>query len=662
MASVPEDTAPDPAEEDMGSAPHGTAGPEDHEGGAGAESSSSEAVGQQGTRKVVALRPQADDALDRVCARFPMTDLGNAERFVHRHGQDFRFCAEMGWFRWDGRRWLLLGEEPKQLPPEVMQAIFATMRAIKNEAKLVRASGERPETPAHLAGEALAAFEREHAAKMDFVVDFKRNVPVMYSDKLAEWARSSEAAGKIAAAGALAKSMGALVARVDDFDRERMAINVLNGTLRLERARRKRVLDEGPQAPGGGPPSALASSAQSAPGGQSALRPDGPKSEWHTVWVMKLHPHDRGDFITKLADVEYREGARSPVYEDFLAVVQPKPEMRRFLAQWGGLSLTGFTGEQKLAFFYGGGSNGKGTWVETIARIAGDYAGTVKIQSLLDQGKRSGDQATPAIAKLPGVRFLRVSEPSKGAVLDEGLVKELTGEDPVDARHLNKGFFTFFPDFKITISGNNKPVIKDTSDGIWRRMQLVPWEADIPAAKRDKALKDKLLAERDGIFAWLMRGLLDWRKHGLIEPEDVRLATSEYRDDSDTIGRFLRQTCELGEDTRARPMRVRKRDLFELYQAWCHQTGAYEMAERGFAKEIAAKRFKDKHSDGAWWVGLRPTVHVEDMKDGRWTAADEAGASSSAAAGGFDAGRRDAGPPRGKYDDDWSPGDGVPGD
>ncbi len=611
MASTPEDQPPHPLGDGSGDAPNGTGDVADLSGGQG--------------KKVVALRPLADADLDRVCARFPMTDLGNAERFVHRYGNDFRFCAELGWFRWDGRRWMLLGEEPRALPPEVMQAIFATMRAIKNEAALVRASGERQPPPPYLAGEALEAWEREQAGRMDWEVDRKQNRPIMYSDKLAEWARSSEAAGKIAAAGALAKSMTAIVAKVEDFDRERMAINVLNGTLRLEQVRRKR------------PPEDVAAG----------------KSEWHMVWEMVRYDHRREDFITKLADVEYRPKARSPVYEDFLATVQPKPEMRRFLAQWGGLSLTGFTGEQKLAFFYGGGSNGKGTWVETIARIAGDYAGTIKIASLLDQGKKSGDQATPAIAKLPGVRFLRVSEPSKGAVLDEGLVKELTGEDPVDARHLNKSFFTFFPEFKITISGNNKPVIKDTSDGIWRRMQLVPWEADIPAEKRDKALKDKLLAERDGIFAWLMRGLLDWKKHGLIEPEDVRLATSEYRDDSDTIGRFLRQTCETGEDTRARPWRVQKRELFELYQAWCHQTGSYEMAERAFSKEVAAKRFKEKHSNGAWWVGVKPVVTLEDVKNGYWTAADEE--ARDAAAG-------DAPPPAPSQ---WPTGDSadwVPGD
>lgn len=651
------DLTPDPA---LGGgspdAPNGTGGGADpKEGVQGQGASSSEAIGQQG-RKVVALRPLADADLDRVCARFPMTDLGNAERFVHRYGNDFRFCAELGWFRWDGRRWLLLGEEPRALPPEVMQALFATMRAIKNEAKLVRASGERPETPPYLAGEQLAAFEREHAGKMDFAVDYKRNVPVMYSDKLAEWARSSEAAGKIAAAGALAKSMTALVAKVEDFDRERMAINVLNGTLRLEHVRRKRSAESKAEwyrkhgkTPPSGPPGYAAPG--SAPPASRKNSPDHP-SEFHMVWDMVLYPHNRDDFITKLADVEYRPNAKAPVFADFMETVQPKEEMRRFLAQWGGLSLTGFTGEQKLAFFYGGGSNGKGTWVETIARIAGDYAGTIKIASLLDQGKKSGDQATPAIAKLPGVRFLRVSEPSKGAVLDEGLVKELTGEDPVDARHLNKSFFTFFPEFKITISGNNKPVIKDTSDGIWRRMQLVPWEADIPAEKRDKGLKDKLLAERDGIFAWLMRGLLDWRKHGLIEPEDVRLATSEYRDDSDTIGRFLRQTCETGDDSRARPWRVQKRELFELYQAWCHQTGSYEMAERAFSKEVAAKRFKEKHSNGAWWVGVRPVVTLEDVKAGYWTAADE-GARDAAAGNRPDAGSEW---PTGESAD-WRPGD-----
>src|SRR5467141_3667487 len=36
---------------------------------------------------------------------FPLSDLGNAERLVARHGVDVRFVPGMGWHAWDGRRW-----------------------------------------------------------------------------------------------------------------------------------------------------------------------------------------------------------------------------------------------------------------------------------------------------------------------------------------------------------------------------------------------------------------------------------------------------------------------------------------------------------------------------------------------------------------------------
>lgn len=549
----------------------------------------------------VKLRPVADAALDGECARFPLTDLGNAERFVRRHGRDLRFCAELGWFRWDGRRWELLSEERDRMPAPVMQAVFATIRAIKNEAIFVRNSGEREDVPRGYDAAQAAEFEKQQADKLDWVVSVKGNKATMFSDKIAEWARSSESGGKLNSVAQLAKSFDVLNAEVEDFDSDRMAINCLNGTLRLEKLRRKRPQED----------------------------IDAGKSIWHMVWGLKLHEHCRDDLITKITRVNYKPNAKAPVYADFMKRVQPDAAMRRFIAQWGGLSMTGYTGEQKLAFFYGSGRNGKGTWVETAAWIAGDYADTLGIESLLDNGKRRGEQATPDIARLPGVRFLRVSEPSKGGVLNEGLVKMVTGEDPVSARHLNKGFFIFDPDFKITISGNNKPAIRDTSDGIWRRMQLVPWDQQIPKSEVDTSFKAKLLKEADGIFAWLMRGLIDWRKNGLIEPDAVKMATSKYRDDSDTLGKFLRQCCTLREHRKDDMWRVKKRDLYDLFEAWCAQTGDYHFSDRQFSKEMEAKGFEDQHSNGAWWLGINRAVEIEDVKEGVWTAADERDSSNA---------------------------------
>lgn len=556
--------------------------------------------------------------MDSDCSFLPPTDLGNAERFRRRYGQDFRFCPEIGWFAWDGRRWALLSEEKDKLPARVMQAVYATVRSIMFEARLVNATGfEAFANPARdfetrqnmlaevgknpgLYDKALAREDADPEQLREFealghlnrVIAIKRSGDALiHGDLLKAWARTSEGAGRINCIAAIAKNFKDIVISPDDLDGDRMAINCLSGTIRIEQAREKR------------------SAAEVAAG----------KSEWRTIWRAKEYPHERSDLITKIANVEYRPRAQCKKYDAFMEQVQPDPAMRAWLDQWGGLSMTGDISQQKLAFFYGQGRNGKGVTVETWAHIAGDYAGSIPIESFLSGGgQRRGDQATPDIARLPGVRFLRVSEPSKGGSLNEGLVKMVTGGDPVDARHLNKGFFTYFPEFKMTISGNHKPKIKDNSDGIWRRMQLVPWNVQIPWADVDSSLGEKLKGEASGIFNRLMRGLLDMLANGLAEPAQIKAATQQYRDDSDPLGRFLAQCCRLDTDAKAP-----SKELYELFLAWGKEAGAAEWTTQGFAAAMRDKGFKDKHSNGTKWIGLEALVSKFDIESGDWTAVND---------------------------------------
>ena len=217
---------------------------------------------REAEKKLLQLRPKPSPDIDRAAARFPLTDLGNAERFVLRYGDNFRFCPELGWFRWDGRRWELLSEEKDRLPAPVMQAVFATVRAIKNEAALVRDSGVRNTDGSDPEGFA-----------MDIMIDAKKGI--LYSDKIAEWARTSESSAKLNCIASLAKSFTSIVVTVGDFDADRMAVNCLNGTLRIEQVRRKRPAED------------IAAG----------------KSEWHTVWDIVRHPHRREDLITKITRV-----------------------------------------------------------------------------------------------------------------------------------------------------------------------------------------------------------------------------------------------------------------------------------------------------------------------------------------------------------------------
>ncbi|WP_157784049.1 phage/plasmid primase, P4 family [Bradyrhizobium yuanmingense] len=509
--------------------------------------------GGAGTRE-----PDADpDALHRRLAFYPLTDLGNAERFRDRQRGKLLFNTALattspgrqrGWLAWDTRRW-----SSESGAERVMIAEHETVRAIQLEADCVAESGRRD------------VAEPEQGA-CDFVVEVKRDdTVVLYSEKIAKWGRTSESAQKL---GALSKR-GApyLSVGIGQLDADRMKINVNNGTLIVRK------------------------------------RDDGD--------YIQFAPHNPADMITKVSPVDYDPTATAPEFDKFLARVQPKPEMRLFLQQWFGLSLTGDTSAHKLAFLYGKGRNGKSVLVNAVSHVAGDYAQSVPIESFLDAGKpRNGGQATPDLAKLPGVRLLRTSEPEKNARLAEALIKLVTGGEPMDARHLQGDMFTFVPEFKLTIQGNYKPVLSGTDEGIKSRLLLVPFNVTIPKEERDTKLADKLKAEASGILNWMLDGLRSWLDNGLTEPEEVTTATAKYFATSDVLGRFL-ENCTVREPGH----RVQSSVLHQLYEAWCKSSGETPWKNKGFSMAMEERGYERKQSDVMWWLDIKMTKSVNDFVD-----------------------------------------------
>jgi len=494
------------------------------------------------------VRNEDDGARNMRLAFFPLTDLGNAERFRERYRDKLLWCPAIGWLAWDGRRWSRDGADDL-----VKIAEHDTVRAIQDEADVVAESGDKDDDDAEPGA-------RDYVFKVD-----RDGHKTMYSDKIASWGRASEALNKL---GALSKRGAPYFAvAIDKLDADKMMINVRNGTLVVRR------------------------------------RSDGD--------YVEFKPHDPADLITKLAPVEFDPEAQRPAFDAFLAKVQPRAEMRAFIQQWLGLSLTGDVTEQLLAFFYGKGGNGKSVLIDAVSFVAGDYGETVPIETFLDHGKsRGGGQATPDLAILPGVRFLRTSEPEKGAKLAEAMVKLVTGGEPIQARHLNRDFFKFYPQFKLTMSGNYRPTISGTDEGIWRRVRLVPFGVTIPKEERDIHLHEKLRAEASGILNWLLDGLRVWIDKGLHEPEDVLQATAEYRSASDPLGRFLSQCVidSIGD-------RIQSSVLHQVYEAWCASAGENAWKNRGFSLAMDERGYKRKQSDVVWWLDMKLVKSVNDFVD-----------------------------------------------
>src|SRR5262249_2779383 len=156
--------------------------------------------------------------------------------------------------------------------------------------------------------------------------------------------------------------------------------------------------------------------------------------------------------------------------------------------------------------------------------LGADYAMTVSADLLMVS---RGERHPTDLAQLHGKRLVVCTESDQGRRLNEGLVKQLTGRDRIRARRMRDDFWEFSPTHKVLLVTYHRPEVRGVDGGIWRRLRLVPFAVTFPLERQDRALPEKLAAESEGVLAWLVRGCLEWQRHGLGEPAAVKTATSE---------------------------------------------------------------------------------------------------------------------------------------
>lgn len=316
----------------------------------------------------------------------------------------------------------------------------------------------------------------------------------------------------------------------------------------------------------------------------------------------RLLPHSRDDYITKLAPVRFDPEAKCPLWIAFLERVIPDDEVRKFIRRVIGYCLTGDVGEQVLFFCFGGGANGKSTFLGTIQFVIGlDYGIQAAPDLLLSTSSRNHPTE---IADLYGVRMAVCMEVGADRSFDEPLIKQLTGGDRLKARRMREDFWEFAPTHKLLLGANHKPRIRGTDEAIWRRLILIPFEEFIPKEERDPTLPDKLKDEVEGILAWAVRGCLEWQSTGLCPPEQVQLAVSKYREDMDELEQFIGDCCVV-----LTGLRVGASDLFICYSQWCKRNDVEALKQGAFGTAVGERGFKRVKTGGKKvYVGIELTT------------------------------------------------------
>ena len=268
------------------------------------------------------------------------------------------------------------------------------------------------------------------------------------------------------------------------------------------------------------------------------------------------------DYISKCTNIDYvklnrkKHGKTMDKLMTFMEQLFPIEELREYMWQHLASVLVGTMDNQTFNIYTGSGRNGKSCLVDLMSKGLGDYKGTVPI-TLITQKRNSIGSTSSEIVQLMGTRYAVMQEPSKGDKINEGIMKEITGGDPIQGRALFKDTVTFTPQFKLVVCTNTLFDIKSNDDGTWRRIRVCdfkskflakPYEDDLNFPKEQYPYQyqlDKQLDQNFDEWAPIFMSMLVEKAYetgGLVQDCDIVKASSdEYREGQDYLAEFAKE-------------------------------------------------------------------------------------------------------------------------
>ena len=290
------------------------------------------------------------------------------------------------------------------------------------------------------------------------------------------------------------------------------------------------------------------------------------------------------DYITKCTNIDYEEF--NPEFHQeiskqiltFMEQLFPNPSLNNYM--WNHLAscLIGGNKNQTFNVYRGSGSNGKSILTTLMSMTLGEYKATVPVTLVTE--KRNGIGGTSSeVMQLKGVRYAVMQEPTKDqGRLNEGVMKELTGGDPIQARALYCETETFVPQFKLVVCTNNLFEVNSTEDGTWRRFRICDFVSKFKDENevvqdttpyvfpKDKDLEEKLPSWVNVFMSMLVKMAYE-NQGNVIDCEEVMAARDKYRQGQDLVAAFIAENIE---QTGNKEDKIKKKEICQQFKDWCN--------------------------------------------------------------------------------------------
>lgn len=273
-------------------------------------------------------------------------------------------------------------------------------------------------------------------------------------------------------------------------------------------------------------------------------------------------------------DVSYDPNAYDKNVDEFIDFVCcNRKDMRTVLEEILGHILLVNKFPHKIFFLTGSGANGKSTFVEMITKWTGELSSHVDIANF--------DDGT-SLASLIG-KIVNVADDVDAIYLEKSKnLKTMASGNTVGARAIYSQPITLKNTATLIFTANEPPVFKDKSDGIGRRLVIIPFENKVKTRIYNL---DELLST-DTAKSYLLNLALAGIKRiydnklEMSTSETIEQATKQYYLDNDSVLAYLNDYPAIA----GNPIGT----IYEAYEEFCEDSNLKAVSRTKFSRRLSS--------------------------------------------------------------------------
>ncbi len=299
--------------------------------------------------------------------------------------------------------------------------------------------------------------------------------------------------------------------------------------------------------------------------------------------TLELREHHPQDYATRTLPYDYNHESIAPTWKRFLQSVF-SPEVQQFLQEFSGYCLTEDTSHELAIWLYGPPASGKSTFIAGLRAMLGDKAGVLGLANI--------EESRFGLDGIQDKTLLVCEEQASSKITKSHIINRLVSGEPILVDRKFQKAIEIKPKAKIVWAMNTIPAIKDSNNGIFRRVRIVqfPPRSFTPSPE----FKKKIVLEGPGILNWSLEGYERLQARGyFVIPDEIGEMQDFFKQQASSMEYFIaqREGSSLG-------VKIQFQQLYEDYVAYCVENKCRPEGKKTFSIFINSRNWKKKMSDG----------------------------------------------------------------